>query len=256
MPLSEAKDFFNQILTKAQKGDSRGAIEDLNWVLQVDPQDAQAYCCRGIVRSQMGDNRGAMVDLNQALRLNSQDTMAHRSRGKVRSQLGDHQGALADINQALQLAPQDGSIYVTRGNAYRAMGNYLRAVEDYSQALQINPNDAKAYYHRGIAYSCIEEMQRAVEDYQMAAKLFCDRSDWINYQKTLDSLKQIQSPAGKTEAAVVKRNQLRQKLLRLVGGYWEIAERLIEQAKGKNPGMQEEWYWEKVIYDLERDRNR
>lgn len=47
---------------------------------------------------------------------------------------------------------------------------------------------------------------------------------------------------------------LRQRLLRLVGGYWEIAQRLIDQAKRYYPGMSEEWYMEKVIDDLERDR--
>jgi hypothetical protein len=47
---------------------------------------------------------------------------------------------------------------------------------------------------------------------------------------------------------------MRQKLLRLVGGYWEIAERLIEDTKYRYPGMSEDWYIEKVIQDLERDK--
>jgi hypothetical protein len=42
--------------------------------------------------------------------------------------------------------------------------------------------------------------------------------------------------------------------LRLVGGYWEIAQRLIDQAKYDYPGMSEEWYLQKVIGDWERDR--
>jgi hypothetical protein len=40
----------------------------------------------------------------------------------------------------------------------------------------------------------------------------------------------------------------------MVGGYWDVAVRLIELAKKKYPGMPENWYLQKVIDDLERDR--
>jgi hypothetical protein len=34
----------------------------------------------------------------------------------------------------------------------------------------------------------------------------------------------------------------------------DVAERLVSSAKRSNPGKSEQWYWEKVIYDLNRDR--
>ncbi len=134
------------------------------------------------------------------------------------------------------------------------MGNYLGAIQDYTQALQINSDDAQAYYNRGIAYTCLEEIQNAVEDYQRAASIFCQQEDWENYQQVLSSLEKIQkfSPESKKQ----KYHLLRQRLLRMVGGYWEIAERLIQQNQDYHPGMSDEWYLQKVIDDLERDRNR
>ncbi|MBD2253307.1 tetratricopeptide repeat protein [Nostoc parmelioides] len=253
-PIKSVNEYFTQLLDKAEKGDTREAIADLNWILQADPQDAQAYCCRGVVRCKMGNYREAIADFNQALQLNFQDAVVYRNRGKARSLLGDHQGAIADFNQAMQMQPEDTLGYVARGNTYRAMGNYLGAIQDYGKALQINPNDAQAYYNRGIAYTFLEEMQNAVADYQRAASIFCEQQDWDNYQLTQDSLKQIQTyvPEYKQQ----KSNVLRQKLLRLVGGYWEIAQRLIQQQKDYQPGMSEEWYMQKVIDDLERDRGR
>lgn len=47
---------------------------------------------------------------------------------------------------------------------------------------------------------------------------------------------------------------LRQRLLTLVRGDHAAAERLLLQEKQTNPGQTDRWYWEKVIYDLERDR--
>jgi hypothetical protein len=50
--------------------------------------------------------------------------------------------------------------------------------------------------------------------------------------------------------------QVRHKLLKLLGNNQATADRLIKQAKLRNPGEVEQWYWEKVLYDLERDRWR
>lgn len=50
--------------------------------------------------------------------------------------------------------------------------------------------------------------------------------------------------------------QTRQKLLKLLGNHQPTVDRLVEQARWKNPGESEQWYWEKVLYDLERDRWR
>lgn len=47
---------------------------------------------------------------------------------------------------------------------------------------------------------------------------------------------------------------LQNKLLMIVGDK-KVAERLIKQLRSKYPDETEAWYWEKAIYDLERDRH-
>jgi tetratricopeptide (TPR) repeat protein len=246
--------YFTQLLEKAEKGDTTEAIADLNWILQADPQDAQAYCCRGVVRCKMGNYREAIADLNQAIQLNFTDAIVYRNRGKARLLLGDNQGAIGDFNQALKIQPQDALIYVARGNAYRLSGNYLDAIQDYNQALQIHPHYALAYYHRGISHACLEEMQNAVADYQQAASIFCEQEDWDNYHQVLERLQQVQT--SRPESKQQKYNLLRQRLLRLVGGHWEIAQRLIDDKREYLPGMSDEWYLQQVIEDIERGRGR
>lgn len=49
-------------------------------------------------------------------------------------------------------------------------------------------------------------------------------------------------------------SHLNQRLLKLLHGDKNAARRLIEQAKRRNPGREENWYYEKVISDLESDR--
>jgi uncharacterized membrane protein required for colicin V production len=49
-------------------------------------------------------------------------------------------------------------------------------------------------------------------------------------------------------------NSMQSRLVSLLSGDTAAADRLIEQAKQNNPGMPEDWYWERAIADLERDR--
>ncbi|HEY9880260.1 MAG TPA: hypothetical protein V6D29_17525 [Leptolyngbyaceae cyanobacterium] len=48
--------------------------------------------------------------------------------------------------------------------------------------------------------------------------------------------------------------QTRRQLLRMVGGNRATAERLLLQVRQRYPGRPEQWYWEKAIYDIQRDR--
>ena len=252
---ADSKNFLTRMLRRFEKGDRRGAIEDLNWALQVDPEDSQAYCCRGIIHYKQGDNLAAISDFNKALQFNDRDILAYRNRGMIRSQIGDFKGAIADFNAVLKIEPNNSLIYVTRGNTYRDMGAYQEAITDYEQALRINPNEAKAFYHRGIIYSRLEEMTKAIDDYQNAAKLFGDAEDWNNYKKTLDNLQKIQTSVPSKNQNInedAKYKQLQQKLLRMVGGHWEIAERLMTKVREKYPGRDRLWYLEKVISDWQQ----
>ncbi|NES77707.1 MULTISPECIES: tetratricopeptide repeat protein [Okeania] len=251
----DSKTFLNKILRKFEKGDRQGVIADLNWALQVDPEDSQAYCCRGIIRYKQGENLGAISDFNQALQFNDRDILAYQNRGIIRSKMGDFKGAIADLDAALKIEPNNSLIYVSRGNTYRDMGAYQEAIKDYEQALKINPNEAKAFYHRGIVYFRLEEMKKAIDDYQNAAKLFGDAEDWNNYKKTLDDLKKIHGTVPSQNQNLNEDNQykqLQQKLLKMVGGHWEMAERLIAKVREKYPGRDKIWYLEKVISDYQQ----
>ena len=50
--------------------------------------------------------------------------------------------------------------------------------------------------------------------------------------------------------------QLERKLVKLLGGNQNTANRLIQQSQLRYPDKSADWHWEKAIYDLERDRWR
>ncbi|MGC9505828.1 tetratricopeptide repeat protein [Baaleninema sp.] len=255
-PIPSVGDYYKTLLDRVQKGDTREVLKDLNWALQADKNDDRAYCCRGILYVKLGKTQQALQDFNRALQLNPNDAFAYRNRGKTRFQLGDRAGAMADFDRALALDPNDALVYVARGNSFRDAGDYPRALEEYGRAIELDADAAPAYLNRAMAYTRLEETRKAIEDYQTAASKFCEQEDWDNYHDTLKKLNQLQG--GVSEAASKKaeipQDHLRQRLLMLVGGQWEIAERLIAQAKLFYPNRSEDWYIEKIVYDIERER--
>lgn len=46
------------------------------------------------------------------------------------------------------------------------------------------------------------------------------------------------------------------RIMTLLNGDIATAQRLFEAAQMRNPGESDQWCWEKVLWDLERDRRR
>ena len=66
-----AENFVMLAAAKTEQGDYKGAIEDLNQALRLNPNDANAYFLRGFTRSLLRDKQGAIDDYTQPLRIRS-----------------------------------------------------------------------------------------------------------------------------------------------------------------------------------------
>lgn len=268
-------DFLRPALEKLKKQDYLGALIDLNWAIQLDPENAKAMSMRGVVESKLGNYQQAIQDLNQALFLDPEDVEVRISRGVIRAEMGDAQGAIADFSELLQAHPDMIEIYASRALARCRIKDYRQAIEDFSRVISLKPNAAEIYSDRAQARQQFGDLQGAANDYQQAANLWFDRSDMKNYQQALNKIKALQKEIEK-EAAKTKAQreraaesqssftplnpqiptwELQQRLLDLVGGNMQIAHRLIDIAKQEFPNMAEEWYWQKVIFDIESDRS-
>ncbi len=254
--LISPEQFYTQTIERAEQGDLEGAISDANWVLQTTPNNAWGYCCRGVLYLKKGDRQAALIDLNQAIKLDPQLAIAYRSRGKLRSQMGDLGGAIVDFDRSLAITPEDVFIYLARGQVHASLSNYPAAIADFTQAIGLDPTEPAVYLQRAQTYTKLEELAPAIADYQMAVNIYLDRQDFTKYRDALAKLQQIQRSAPKsspppTNSSNPEIERLRQRLLVLVSGQWPIAARLIEHAKENYPGHSEDWYLQKVVYDLE-----
>lgn len=58
--------FLQQIQRKIAQGNFGEAFRDCNWLLQLDPYDAEVYKCRGNIGIELGEYKQARQDLRQA----------------------------------------------------------------------------------------------------------------------------------------------------------------------------------------------
>jgi len=81
--LSTENDLFMKALDQSRQGNHAGAIQVFDQVLQLEPNDANAYGHRCVTRHRVGDRQGAIADCQRAAKL-------YLKQGKIK----EHQYAL------------------------------------------------------------------------------------------------------------------------------------------------------------------
>jgi tetratricopeptide (TPR) repeat protein len=263
------EDLFVNVQQKIDKSDYTNALIDLNWLLQIEPKNVKAFCLRGLVLGKLGDPQSALKDLNQALFLEPQNPEVRIGRGKIRVEIGDAQGAIADFNELIREYPSNSEIYSHRAKAHLKLKDYRTAIEDFSRSLALNNQSPQLYCDRAEARYDFGDLKGAIDDYQLAANIWFNRSLMDRYQyaltrinlwqselekQTKEQKRQLANAAATVDLMQMPSLELQQRLLSLVGGNMAIAQRLIDIAKQESPNKPEAWYWQKVVFDLESDR--
>ena len=99
----------NRGVTYLRRGQNDLAMADLDWVITVDPRNAEALVNRGAALVQLRRFGEAISTLTDALSYGvSEPYKAYYNRGAAREALGDLQGAYDDYSTALQIQPDWG----------------------------------------------------------------------------------------------------------------------------------------------------
>ena len=91
------------------------AIENFNVIAQLDTSDYWTFFFRGIAKYNLGDIRGARQDFDRSVRINPVFTSGYHYRGISESRYGNYDQALADLQKAIDLRPGEVGLYFSRG---------------------------------------------------------------------------------------------------------------------------------------------
>lgn len=256
--------YFARSLTYLSQGDLQAAIADAEQVIRLDASHAGAYNLLGNLWQRKAQIGKAILHYKKAAELYLEQKDAANCRRCLEIVQQIKPKPLDQLAQSF--APIAISDFINQASDKAQRGDLAGAIEDLDWAIQIDPHDAEAYAARGRVLEKMGNSDYASENYQLAARLFSQQENSAMQQSMLKAIQQIKSEyrspvtrsqAGRPNPAVSSGRispQVQARLMRLVGYDRKIVTRLVEQLKLKNPGRSEDWYWEKAIYDLERDR--
>ena len=202
IPQSQAQEFYKQGVEKAKNRDKKGAIENFNQAIQLNPNYAQAYYERADARFHLADYKGSLEDATQAIRLNPNYAEAYKRRCSVEVILKNYQAAIEDCTQAIKINPVYGEAYVNRASTYYSMGDYQKSMEDATQAIRLNSQSPWGYIVRGLVREKLKDLYGANEDYTLAIKL--DPNDTRAYINRSN----VRRKQGKYQEAIEDDNQV------------------------------------------------
>lgn len=171
--------FYMRGRTALAEGKYAQAIDNFNVLAQLDTADYYTFFFRGIAKYNLGDLRGARNDFDRSVRINPVFTSGYHYRGITESRFGNYDAALADLQTAIELRPGFIGLYFSRGVTYFLSQQFEKAISDFDRYIRKEPKDPSAYLNRGASYLFLGDTLKAVSDYNKAIKL--DRFDPEGY---------------------------------------------------------------------------
>jgi tetratricopeptide (TPR) repeat protein len=198
---------LTQGIAKAQSGDYKGAIQDFDLAIQMNPQYAEAYYYRGIVRNRISwipTQRKPIEDFEAAVKLNPKWAEANFELGRATEEI-------SYLDLAIALNPSLAEAYYWRGylrgsqafayleqirSGHAAhesdflfnilkipshnpdeiiahLSNLIRtAMEDYNNAIRLKPDYTEAYLARGLTNFNSKDYSAAIDDFTRVVEVW------------------------------------------------------------------------------------
>ncbi len=169
--------FLNRSKIRKEGGNNRGALNDCNKAILLNPKNPGAYCNRGVVFEKMEMISEAIKNYNLAISLNYKYASAYYNRGSLFGVKGDYGKAIEDFSEAISINPAFTLSYFNRAIALKKAGEIDKAIQDYNKVIDIDPSHAQAYCNRGVAFTETGRLDDAINDFNKAIDLDPNLSD-------------------------------------------------------------------------------
>ncbi len=178
-----AQQFLEQATLRLDQGDYANALQDVQWLLQLEPHHPKALCVFALLQAKMGHPGVATGAIARALTQDPKNPELRFHRGLVRLALNDGWGAIEEFSDLLAHDATNPALYLQRGQAYVLLHDFDNAFKDVSNAIGIAPDNPEAYALRAIIYQKTEDLKAALQDYQTAAAQWLNQGKWTHQQK-------------------------------------------------------------------------
>lgn len=210
-PTSDTKVLLERAKKKTKSKNYQGALDDINTILSIEPNNIDAYMERSTIKGKLNDSKGSKEDLDTAgvlIKKLDRGLKAHHKglskfdesdykgaikhfndaisngidlgqtyhlRGLSKKYIEDFRGALIDLSKVIDSFPEYGEIfevYYIRGKIrYHKLDDIDGALEDFNEAININPKADNVYISRANLKNSIDDVEGTMSDYNNAIEL-------------------------------------------------------------------------------------
>ncbi len=161
----------------ASRGQFEEAIAHYRRVLEIEPNDADAYHNLGLAFANRGQFKEAIAHFRKALKIMPDFMEAHYNLGVALACCGQFDEATAHFRTVLEIKPDFVAAHYNLGLALASRGQVNDAVAHFRKTLEIMPDFAAAHYNLGDALDRCGKLDEAMEHYQKALALASARND-------------------------------------------------------------------------------
>ena len=137
----DAPSYFNRARALEEQGKREDALADYKKAAQLDTYDPSYRMGSGMCNFQLGNYNQAIIDMNEVLKLNPQSAQAFYIKGIALIKNGDVQGAMESYNNALRYDKNHAGAYFQRG-VLKALSKKGGACEDLKKAKALGEDKA------------------------------------------------------------------------------------------------------------------
>lgn len=180
-PRPAAERHMEQFYNYLDQGELELALAEVDAALSL-LDDAWYHHERAFALFLLGELQSALAEINIALAAEPEQADHYNLRGMIRRSLGDHAAAVSDHRRAVQLRPEEDYFYHEMASTYREMGDFAAAIAAWETALTLAPT--VDYYYVDIAYTYVwmGDPEAALTTIERGLDKFPDHPDLVDLQ--------------------------------------------------------------------------
>lgn len=160
---------------KDEIGDDKGAVDDYNKLIYLNPGLAKYYYGRSSANYDLKNYEAVIDDCKRVVTIDDNFYTAYTMLGDVYDTYGDKDKAIANYEKAISIAPTREYAYNELGKVYYAKGDYKNAVLVFNRILDKNPNIVTSLEYRADCNFKLLDYANSIEDYSKLISLNPDK---------------------------------------------------------------------------------
>lgn len=188
------RSFYTRAMVHLCFDDKVAAINDIDQVLNLKPDDVNAKITRRKLVAEMSNNKvgssgneDLIASYENKLEISPQNEKLRRdlvtlymNRAGQFEKEGKLEEMFADFDRAIQILPKAYYIYGQRGKKFYKYKYYEEAIADFRKVIEKNPKAWLDYLRIGDSYYKLGQYERAIEEYKNALKVDLASEKLIN----------------------------------------------------------------------------